>query len=131
MPNERLCGAGVEDIHDAGFQHLVESNGVMPAIMENLDDILVDHGVPEHFPGEPEGLEVAQLIHLPDVEEEGVPAVVQLHHLDEAAPPKTALEVHAQDRTVEDVRRATVQGLVIEDIVGLSLYEGLAFLERR
>lgn len=99
--------------------------------MENLDDILIDHDIPEHFPGQPEGLEVAQLIHVPDVDEEGVPAVVQLHHLDETAPPKTALQVDPQDRTVEDVRRATVQGLVVEDIVGLALYEGLAFLERR
>ena len=40
----------------------------MPAIMENLDDILIDHGIPQDFPGQPEGLEIAQFVHLPDVE---------------------------------------------------------------
>lgn len=44
---------------DAGLNHLVQPYGVMSAIMEDLNNILIEHEVAQDLASQPEGLEVS------------------------------------------------------------------------
>lgn len=68
MVDERLCGTGIKHILDAGLDHLMQSDRVVPAVMEDLDYVFVQHQVPQDLAGEPEGLEISQLVHVPDID---------------------------------------------------------------
>jgi hypothetical protein len=97
--------------------------------MEYLHDVLVHHHIPEHFAGQPEGLKVAQFVHMPNVNQEGIPAVVQLHHLHKTAFPQPALKVHAQHRTTQDVGCASSQGLKTINVKRLAFLQRLSLLQ--
>lgn len=129
LPYQRLSRAGIEDVDDAALQELVEADGVVAAVVENFDDGGVDHDVAQHFLGEPKGLELAQLVHVPNVEEEGVATVVELHHFDEASSSQSSLEVNSQHSACQDVRCAFSKSLEVVNVVALALGQWLSVFE--
>jgi hypothetical protein len=49
---EGLDCAGVEYVHDAGVQDLVECDGIVSAVVENFQDVAVDESVADDLFGE-------------------------------------------------------------------------------
>jgi hypothetical protein len=63
----------------------MQTDRIVSAVVEYFYYFWVYHDVPQYFTGKPEGLEVASLIHMPDVYKESVSAVIELDHLHEAS----------------------------------------------
>jgi hypothetical protein len=63
--------------------------------MENFDYFGVRHYISQHFSSQPEGLEISLLVHIPDIDQEGISAIVKLNHLNESSLPKISLEIHS------------------------------------
>jgi hypothetical protein len=81
LPNESFCGAGIEDVDNAGLEHFVEADRIVATIVEYFNNILVDHNISQHLFGEPECLKIAELVHVPYINEKSVATVIQLNHL--------------------------------------------------
>lgn len=101
----------------------------MPAVVEYLDYLGIDHHVPDDLAGQPESLEISPLVHVPDIDQKGVSAVVELDHLHEASLPQITLQVHPQDLTSQNMRSAHHQRLEVIDIVGLLFFQFLDVLQ--
>jgi hypothetical protein len=48
----------------------------MSAIVEYLNNILVDHYIPKYFFGKPESFKLAQFIHMPNIEQKCVSTII-------------------------------------------------------
>lgn len=77
--------ARIKDVYYTSLEHFVKANGVVSAIMENLHYVRVDHNVSQYFSCEPKRLKVTQFIHLPNIKEESITAIIELHHFHESS----------------------------------------------
>jgi hypothetical protein len=70
--------------------------------MENLYYVFIQHQITQDLAGKPKSLEISQLVHMPDIDQEGVTTVVQLDHLDKTSTSQTTLQVHTHDRATQN-----------------------------
>ena len=111
--------ARVEDVDDAGVHDLVQDQSVVAAVVEDLEHSVVAHHIPQDLLGQLEGFHLALQQHAVDVDQEGVDAVVELDHFDEAVLPQSAFQVDSQNLAVQNRRCASQQTLEVVDIQGL------------
>lgn len=48
---QSFTGASVEHIHNTGFDHFMETDRVVPAVVKNFDYLGIDHDVPQYLSG--------------------------------------------------------------------------------
>lgn len=73
----------------------MQGKGVVSAIVEDLEDIFINHNISEEFLGEGNGLVLVLFMHGVEIEEEGIGLVIQLHHLHVSAASQPPFKVHA------------------------------------
>ena len=83
----------------------MQSDWVVPAVVENLNNFGIHHHISQYLSGQPERLEFSSLIHVPNIDEESVSAVVELNHLHKSPLPQSALQIHSQHSAFEQMRR--------------------------
>ncbi|MCB1084332.1 MAG: hypothetical protein KDK61_08470 [Simkania sp.] len=66
----------------------------MPAVMEYFHYFRIHHHIPQYFSYQPKGLEISLFIHVPNVDEEGVPAIIKLNHFHKSSFPKIPLQIY-------------------------------------
>lgn len=129
LVDQGFGGACVEHIHNAGFNHFVESDGVVPAVVEYFHDLGIDHHISQYFPSQPKGLEVCLLVHVPNVYQEGVSAIIELDHLYEPSLSEVPLQVNSQHFARQNVRGTDHQRLKRINVVRLSFFQLLSIVK--
>lgn len=84
--------------------------------MEDLYYVFIQHEITQDLAGKPECLEITQLVHMPDVDQEGIPTVVQLDHLYKTSTPQATLQVHTHDTATQNSPGTPNQGLKVKDV---------------
>lgn len=130
LADVRLDCARVEYVDDAGVHDLVEDEGVVAAVVEDLEDIAVAQDVSQDLFGQLKSLHLAMHKHAMDVQQESVDAVVQLDHLDVAIFAQPSLDIYTKDLAIEDMRGASQKCIHIVDIQRLLGRELFSCLQR-